>query len=96
MLHGVPGDFVRQASGKTVCIHRAVIPCEIDDVERGQIGQKLVILTVNIIRVGDMIPPDISPCSLLAASIALRACSSVEPPNVSREPSEKAATTHRG
>nr|DAY42870.1 MAG TPA: hypothetical protein [Caudoviricetes sp.] len=57
MLHSIPGDFFRQTSRKTVFVNRAVIPCQIDDVKRGLVGQELVILAVNIIRVGDMIPP---------------------------------------
>lgn len=57
LLFHVPGDFVRQTYRESVFVKRSVIPCEVHDMNHGRLRERLVILAVRVIRVGNACPP---------------------------------------
>ena len=95
-LFGVLGDFVHQADRKTVFVERPIVTGEVNDVHAGRFGDGFVVSAVLIVLIRDPVPVTNVSVLLLGASIASRACSSVNPSNKSREPSAKAATSRQG
>lgn len=56
-LFHVAADFVRQTYRESVFVERPVIPGEIHNMNHGWLRERLVILAVGVVRVGDTGPP---------------------------------------
>ena len=77
-------------------VERPIVTGEVNDVHAGRFGDGFVVSAVLIVLIRDPVPVTNVSVLLLGASIASRACSSVNPSNKSREPSAKAATSRQG